>query len=297
MQMRVRRAILPRNSYSRSRRIVYAGFVAPALILYLLTVVLPFFQGIPYSLTNWNLVSSQSEFVGLKNYVNLFNSSVFWKSIGNTFQFTLYYVVLSNVIGLLIALLIQKSTRINNISRTLVFMPYVISMLTAAFVWKYIFNTVYSPLFNVPSPLGVKSQAMFGIAVISVWRTSGYCMLIYIAALQGVPQEYYEAASVEGANGIQKFFTITAPLILPAFSVNVSLLLAWGLKVFDSVMATTYGGPGRNTTLTMAMFIYNNIFGNSKAGYGQAAAVIMTVILLVISFLISKFFRSKGVDA
>lgn len=297
MQIRVRRAILPRNSYSRSRKIVYAGFVAPALILYLLTVVLPFIQGIPYSLTNWNLVSSQSEFVGLKNYVNLFHSSVFWKSIGNTFQFTLYYVVLSNVIGLCIALLIQKSTRINNISRTLVFMPYVISMLTAAFVWKYIFNTVYSPLFNVPSPLGVKAQAMFGISIIAVWRTSGYCMLIYIAALQGVPQEYYEAASVEGANGIQKFFKITAPLILPAFSVNVSLLLAWGLKVFDAVMATTYGGPGRNTTLTMAMFIYNNIFGNSKAGYGQAAAVIMTAILLVISFLISKFFRSKGVDA
>ena len=297
MQAKARRAILPRNSYSRSRSLVYAGFVAPALVLYLLTVVLPFFQGIPYSLTNWNLVSSQSEFVGLKNYITLFNSSVFWKSISNTFQFALYYVVLSNVIGLLMALLIQKSSRINNVSRTLVFMPYVISMLTAAFVWRYIFNTVYSPLFNVPSPLGVKTQAMFGIAIIAVWRTSGYCMLIYIAALQGVPHEYYEAASVEGANGLQKFFKITAPLIIPAFSVNVSLLLAWGLKVFDAVMATTYGGPGRNTTLTMAMFIYNNIFGNSKAGYGQAAAVIMTAILLVISFLISKFFRSKGVEA
>ncbi len=295
--MQSRRVTLPRNSYSRSRRITHIYFVAPALVLYLLTVVLPFLQGIPYSLTNWNLVSSQSDFVGFKNYISLFNSSVFWKSIQNTFQFALYYVVLSNVLGLLIALLIYQSSKLNNLSRTLIFMPYVISMLTAAFVWKYIFNTVYSPLFNVASPLGVKSQAMFGIAVISVWRTSGYCMLIYIAALQGVPREYYEAASVEGANGLQKFFRITAPMIVPAFSVNVSLLLAWGLKVFDAVMATTNGGPGRNTTLTMAIFIYNNIFGNSKAGYGQAAAVLMTLILLVLSFLISKFFRSKGVDA
>ena len=297
MQVRVRRSILPRNSYSRNRKVIFAAFVAPALLLYAVTVVVPFLQGIPYSLTNWNLVSSQSEFVGLKNYIVLLNSSVFWKSIGNTFQFAFYYVILSNLIGLLIALLIHQSSKINNLSRTLVFMPYVISMLTAAFVWKYIFNTVYSPLFNVASPLGIKSQAMFGISIIAVWRTSGYCMLIYIAALQGVPNEYYEAASVEGANGIQKFFKITAPMIIPAFSVNVSLLLAWGLKVFDAVMATTFGGPGRNTTLTMAMFIYNNIFGNSKAGYGQAAAVIMTVILLVLSFLISKFFRSKGVDA
>ena len=164
-------------------------------------------------------------------------------------------------------------------------------------MWKYIFNAVYSPLFGVQSPLAIKSQAMLGIAVISVWRTSGYCMLIYIAALQGVPNEYYEAASVEGASRWYQFRKITVPMIVPAFSVNVSLLLAWGLKVFDAVMATTNGGPGRDTTTTMAMFIYNNIFGNSKAGYGQAAAVIMTLILLFFSFLVSKFFRSKGVDA
>ncbi|MEA5014203.1 MAG: sugar ABC transporter permease [Candidatus Limiplasma sp.] len=288
---------LSQASYGRSRRITYACFVFPAFALYLVTVILPFFQGIPYSMTNWNLVSSESEFVGFKNYINLLNSSVFWTSIGNTFQYAFSYIVFSNLLGLGIAMMIHKPSRINNASRALIFMPYVISMLTAAFAWKYIFNTVYSPLFQLPSPLGVKSQAMFGIVVISVWRTSGYCMLIYIAALQGVPQEYYEAASVEGANGWQRFVSITVPMILPAFSVNVSLLLAWGLKVFDTVMATTNGGPGRNTTLTMAMFIYNNVFGNSKAGYGQAAAVLMTIILLTLSFLVSKFFRSKGVDA
>ena len=295
--MQAHRRLLEKPSYSTVKRITYACFVLPALILYLLTVIIPFFQGIPYSLTNWNLVSSESEFVGVKNYIALFKSSSFWKSIGNTFQFAIYYIVFANLIGLGIALLIHRSSKINNICRTLVFMPYVISMLTAAFVWKYIFNNVYSPLFQVQSPLAVKSQAMFGIAVISVWRTSGYCMLIYIAALQGVPHEYYEAASVEGANGWHQFIKITVPMIIPAFSVNVSLLLAWGLKVFDAVMATTNGGPGRDTTTTMAMFIYNNIFGNSKAGYGQAAAVVMTVILLVLSFLVSKFFRSKEVYA
>ena len=283
--------------YSTTKRITYACFVLPALVLYLFTVVFPFFQGIPYSLTNWNLVSSQSEFVGLKNYVTLMHSTSFWRSIRNTFQFAVYYIVFANLIGLGIALLIHRPSRLNNICRTLVFMPYVISMLTAAFVWKYIFNTVYSPLFGVQSPLAIKSQAMLGIAVISVWRTSGYCMLIYIAALQGVPNEYYEAASVEGAGKWYQFTRITVPMIIPAFSVNVSLLLAWGLKVFDAVMATTNGGPGRDTTTTMAMFIYNNIFGNSKEGYGQAAAVIMTVILLTLSFLVYKFFRSKEVDA
>lgn len=284
-----------------SRRLIYALFVAPALILYTLVVILPFLQGIPYSLTNWDLVNpAQTKFVGLANYKNLLDpklGATFRTSIGNTFAFAAYYILFSNLLGLLIALLIEKNTRINSLCRTFVFMPYVISMLTAAFVWKYIFNTVYSPLFQVPSPLGVKSQAMFGIAVIAVWRTSGYCMLIYIAALQGVPAEYYEAANVEGAGYWQKFFKITVPMIVPAFSVNVSLLLAWGLKVFDAVMATTNGGPGRNTTLTMSMFIYNNIFGNSKAGYGQAAAVLMTVLLFILSFIVSKLFRAKGVEA
>lgn len=295
--MQAHSTLLAKTRYCTVKRTTYACFVLPALILYLITVVFPFFQGIPYSLTNWNLVSSQSQFVGLKNYLSMLKSTSFWKSISNTFQFAAYYIVFANLIGLGIALLIHRSSKINNICRTLVFMPYVISMLTAAFVWKYIFNAVYSPLFGVQSPLAIKSQAMLGIAVISVWRTSGYCMLIYIAALQGVPNEYYEAASVEGAGRWYQFRKITVPMIVPAFSVNVSLLLAWGLKVFDAVMATTNGGPGRDTTTTMAMFIYNNIFGNSKAGYGQAAAVIMTLILLFFSFLVSKFFRSKGVDA
>ena len=257
--MQAHSTLLAKTRYSTVKRITYACFVLPALILYLITVVFPFFQGIPYSLTNWNLVSSQSQFVGLKNYLSMLKSTSFWKSISNTFQFAAYYIVFANLIGLGIALLIHRSSKINNICRTLVFMPYVISMLTAAFVWKYIFNAVYSPLFGVQSPLAIKSQAMLGIAVISVWRTSGYCMLIYIAALQGVPNEYYEAASVEGAGRWYQFRKITVPMIVPAFSVNVSLLLAWGLKVFDAVMATTNGGPGRDTTTTMAMFIADDL--------------------------------------
>ena len=283
----------PHAKLGASREITYGCFLAPALVLYCITVILPFFQGIPYSFTNWNLISNASNFVGLKNYSTLLKSREFWMVVRNTFQFTAFYVVGSNVLGLCAALMLHRSSRLNNICRTVIFMPYVISLVTAAFVWRYIFSAVYSPLFNVPSPLGLKNQAMLGISTISIWRTSGYCMLIYIAGLQSVPHEYYEAASVEGANGIQKFFKITVPMILPSLSSNVSLLLAWGLKVFEVVRATTNGGPTRNATTTMSMYIYNSIFANSKAGFGQAAAIIMTLILLLVSFLVSKFFRSR----
>lgn len=283
------------RSFRTTKRITYALFVAPALVVYLLVVIFPFFQGIPYSLTNWNLISNVADFVGIKNYRTLMNSKEFWTVVKNTFQFTLYYIVFSNVIGLGVALLLQRPSRLNNLGRTLIFMPYVISLLTAAFVWRYIFNSVYTPIFNQPSPLGIKSQAMFGVSIVSVWRTTGYCMLIYIAALQGVPQDYYEAASIEGANAWQKFHKITVPMIIPAFSSNISMLLAWGLKVFESIRATTNGGPTRNATTSMSMFIFNNIFANSKAGYGQAAAIVMTAIMLILSFIVSKFFRSREV--
>ena len=281
--------------FGRQRTITYLCFIMPCLLLYILTVIVPFIQGIPYSFTDFNLMNSDTtNFVGLKWYKNLFDAKLgktFWKAVGNTFQFTGYYILISNVMGLMMALLLKKSSKFNNICRTLVFMPYVLGLITAAFAWRNIYNLVLSPVFGVQSPLGTKGWAMFGIAIISSWRTSGYCMLIYLAALQGVPQEYYEAASVEGANSAQQFCKITVPMIIPAFASNVSLLLAWGMKVFEVVNATTRGGPTKDETLTMSMFVYNNIFTNWKGGYGQASAIIMTMILLAVSFLVSSIFR------
>lgn len=284
-----------RGQLSRQRTVTYICLLAPCLLLFVATVIVPFIQGIPYSFTDFNLMNSQSaNFVGLKWYRNLFDAKLgktFWKAVGNTFQFTGMYILLSNLIGLMMALLLKKSTRLNNICRTLVFMPYVLGLITAAFAWRNIYNLVLNPYLGIASPLGTKGWAMFGIAIISSWRTSGYCMLIYLAALQGVPMEYYEAASVEGANSVQQFFKITVPMIVPAFASNVSLLLAWGLKVFEVVNATTRGGPSKDETLTMSMFVYNNIFTNWKGGYGQASAIIMTLILLAVSFLVSSIFR------
>ena len=281
--------------FGRQRTITYLCFIMPCLLLYILTVIVPFIQGIPYSFTDFNLMNSDTtNFVGLKWYKNLFDAKLgktFWKAVGNTFQFTGYYILISNVMGLMMALLLKKSSKFNNVCRTLVFTPYVLGLITAAFAWRNIYNLVLSPVFGVQSPLGTKGWAMFGIAIISSWRTSGYCMLIYLAALQGVPQEYYEAASVEGANSAQQFCKITVPMIVPAFASNVSLLLAWGMKVFEVVNATTRGGPTKDETLTMSMFVYNNIFTNWKGGYGQASAIIMTMILLAVSFLVSSIFR------
>jgi ABC-type sugar transport system permease subunit len=269
-------------------------FLSPALFLYLAVVITPFFQGLPYSFTDWNGISSTYKFVGLRNYIRLVGSTDFQLALVNTLLFTAMYVVASNLIGLFIALLVHKRSRLNNVCRLIVFMPYVVSLLTAGFVWKYIFSNVFTPAFGIQSPLALAEWALVGIAIISVWRSSGYCMLIFIAGLQGIPQEYYEAAEIEGANWSAKFRYITTPMLMPAFNSNVLLLIAWGMKVFDTVMATTGGGPGK-ATITMSIFVYNNIFSFIKAGYGQAGAVLMTLISLVISFVVYKLFSSKEI--
>lgn len=280
------------SATNRSRYITNTFFLMPAFALYLFVVVIPFFQGIPYSFTDWNGVSATKNFVGFKNYIRLFGATDFKLAITNTLLYTAMYVVGANLVGLAIALLISKNLRLNNLARTLIFMPYVISMLTAGFVWKYIYSNVYTPIFQVQSPLTISSQALVGIVIISIWRTSGYCMLIYIAALQGVPNEYYEAAVVEGAGWFTQFRRITIPMIMPAFYTSVAMLIAWGMKVFDTVMATTGGGPGKST-ITMSMYVYNNIFGFMKAGYGQASAVVMTIVSLAITIAVSRLFGTK----
>lgn len=273
----------------------YILFMLPALVFFVLVVVLPFIQGIPYSFTNWkSIVSTNKEFIGLRNYKTLLSNKYFLQALGNTFKYTIIYIIASNLIGLAMALLLQKSTPFNNFSRTLVFMPFVVALTSAALVWRYVYTDVYAALFNTFSPLGISRQVIGGMAVIGIWRDMGYCMLIFIAALQAIPKEYYEAATVSGANRFQQFRYITLPLIVPAFTSNITLLLAWGLRLFDLPMAVARNVEAAQTT---SMFIYDYIFSFSKAGLGQAAAIIVTTILVVLTKIINDVLRKLEVEA
>lgn len=157
------------------------------------------------------------------------------------------------------------------------------------------YSDVFYDRFGIPSPLGSMTWVMYGLTVISVWRDAGYCMVVYIAAIQGVPGDYYEAAELEGATVWQKFKMITIPMIGPAITANLTLTLAWGMKVFDYPMAATAGGPGRASE-TVAMLIYNNLFIYYKAGYGQAIAVIFTAAIFALSAAVSRILRAREVE-
>jgi len=270
-------------------------FLLPAFIFFCGIVLVPFFQGIPYSFTDWkSIISTQKNFIGFSNYELLITNKYFLQTLKNTFNFALRYIVGANILGLSLALLLWKSSKFNNMARTLTFMPFTVALTSAALVWSYVFTDIYSPLFDKVSPLGLSSQVMAGISVIAIWRDMGYCMLIYIAALQSIPGEYYEAARVEGANYFQRTIHITFPLIVPAFTANVTLLLAWGLRVFDYPMVVA---RNMEAAQSAAMFVYDNIFGFSKAGLGQAAAIIITLILVILTSVITNILRKIEVEA
>ena len=270
-------------------------FLLPAFLLFAFAVLIPFIQGIPYSFTNWkSIISSSRDFIGFRNYRILLTNKFFIRDFLNTLEFTGLYIVGANVFGLFFAMLLWKSSRFNSFIRTMAFMPFTIALVSSAIVWSYVYTDIFTPIFGLPSPLGLSSQVVPGMVVIAVWRDMGYCMLIYIAALQSIPYDFYEAARVEGANFWHETRHITIPMLVPAFSSNITLLLAWGLRCFDYPMVVARNMGAAETT---AMYVYNNIFGFNKAGLGQAAAIIVTVLLIIVTQLVTRLFKKIEVEA
>lgn len=268
-------------------------FMLPAFVLFACVVLIPFIQSVPISFTdkkaifakNWNVV-------GFDNYIKLLKNKAFLDTFVHTAHFTLIYILGANVIGLFLSLMIWRSGRFNNVIRTLLFMPFTVSLVASTKVWSYVYTDIVSPLFGIPSPLGVSSQVILGLAIIAIWRDMGYCMLIYIAGLQSIPGEYYEAARVEGANFWHEFKSITLPMLVPAITANVTLVLSWGLRCFDYSQMVLNMKAAKST----AVFVYEWIFGNSRAGVGQAAAIILTVALIVLTNIINTILRKKEVE-
>ncbi len=285
---------LSKRKKARHKFIVNMLYIAPALIFLLAVVIIPFLQAIPYSFTNWrSLLSDNREWVGLSNYKTLVTNERFLITVKNTFAYTVPYIILTNIIGLSLALLVKKGNTFNNFGRTIFFLPFTVSTVASAIVWNYVFVDIYSVITGNISPFGLSDQVMKGMVTVGIWRDMGYCMLIFIAGLLAIPDDYYEAAMIEGAGPFYRFWHITLPLIVPAFTSNVTLLLAWGLKLFDLPMAIA---RNMQAAETVSMFVYDNIFSYSRAGFGQAAAILFTIVLLILTRVVTWVFRRKEVE-
>lgn len=282
-------------SLKMRRRLTNFMFLVPALILFGAMVVVPFISGARISFTDWDGFSEVYNFIGLDNYIKIFKDTTIWEPIKNSLFFTVVTVIGNNVFGLLIAMMLKKDTRMNRIFRTCIFMPFIISLVLTGFIWSYIYSDVFYDLLGIKSLLGNKKTVMMGICIMGMWRDTGYAMLIYLAGLNSIDDTYYEAAEIDGAGRWAKFRYITLPMIAPAMTVNITLFLGWGLKVFDYAMTVTGGGPGRASE-TFALYVYNYTFPYNKAGYGQAAAIIMLIAIVVVTGIVTRLLRRREVD-
>lgn len=200
--------------HNYKKRIQEFTFILPAMILFLVFVVYPFLQGFPISFTKWDGLSPVKTFNGISNYLKIFKDANVWNATKNTLIFTALTMFFSNFLGLLFALMISKTSRLNSVLRTCIFVPYCLSLVLSSYIWRYVYSDVLYEFTGIPSPLGSTTWVMVGLAIISVWRDAGYCMVVYIAAIQGVSKDYYEAADIEGCSRWKKFTNITLPSII-----------------------------------------------------------------------------------
>lgn len=280
-------------------------FVAPALILYIIFLVIPLISGFWYSLTNWNGLAKSYSFVGISNFVEAFKDDKdFTASIIFTLKYSIIIVILQNVFALGLALMIDSKKKSTGFFRTLLFMPNMISMVIASFVWVFIFSKVLTKIAEA-TPFKFLDQSWFGdsklafvaIIIVTLWAGVGYMMLIYLAALQGVPQELKEAAVIDGANVVQIFFNVVLPMIMHSITICTFLTLAAAFKAFDIVFALTAGGPVKSTEV-MGLNIYQTAFmGNMRFGYASAKSIILFLIILIVTLVQLNVLKKREVEA
>lgn len=263
--------------------------VAPAIILLLIFTYYPMIDMVYLSFFDYNLISEKT-FVGLENYRRLFTVNIdFWNSLRNTVIFTVANVSFLILLGLLLALWLQKSTRFNAIAQRLMYLPNFVSMLSVSLIFEWLmdkegmFNAILN-FFNLPGLrwLNSSSTALMSIVMISVWKGVGAKALLLLGSLKAIPESINEAAALDDAKPIRKFFTITLPMISPQLFYLVITSVMASFKVFESVRVLTNGGPG-NSTDVLVFYIYRYAFESMRIGYASAAGCVLSIILMIFS--------------
>lgn len=289
---------------SRKKRIReitdYIKFVFPMLILYILFFILPLFQTIGYSFTDYNGINPKKEFTGLTNYFDVFQDKWFYNSMAFTGKSVLLMILLANVLGFLLALALNTKIKSRNILRAIVFCPFVFNNVTVGFIWQFLlgrFMTDLYPLtgwkvFNI-GWLSDNSLVLYSVVFVKLWQSIGYFMVIYLAGLQLLPQDPLEAAVIDGCTGIKMIRYITIPLMKPTAFVCIFLAITESLNMFPLIMSLTNGGPG-HASENISLYIYNEAFKSHRMGYASALAVILTIIMTIIAGLQMKLTREDA---
>jgi len=278
------------------------SFIAPNFIGFAVFTLVPLVFALVLSFLKWDGANPIS-FVGLGNFISLLRDKVFWIALRNTVAYTAGVVPLTMVAALFLAILLNQKLKGRNFFRTVAFFPYVASLVAVAVVWNFIFSPTRGPVNNLLSYLtnipveklpqwaADKNWAIPTVIFFSVWKNMGYYMVIYLAGLQGVNAELYEAASIDGANSRQKFFNVTLPQLAPTTFFIMMMLIISSFKVYDIFLNIFAGGDNQLTDATRVLVyqIYNTAFRFLQFGYASAIAMVLFVIVVGITLVQFRF--------
>ena len=275
-------------------------FLAPVLIALIMVVVIPLLYGVYYSFTNWDGINTPV-FAGISNYMQLLGDEGFRNALWFTTKFAVVSIVLINAIGLGLALLVTQKLKGSNIMRTVFFMPNLIGGWILGFIWQFVFIQGFDAIGQAVGTealqgwLSTTRTGFWGLVILTAWQMSGYIMIIYIAHLEGIPEDLVEAAQIDGANVFQRFRHIIFPLVAPAFTVSMFLTLSNSFKLYDQNLSLTGGAP-YNSTQMVAMNIYNTAFLENKMAYAQSKALVFFIIIAVISLTQVYYNKKREVE-
>lgn len=288
----------PTNLPGESRFLGWA-FLAPGFLVYAVFVLYPILETIRTSLYQWDGFSANRTFIGFENYRSLLQDGQFFLALSHNLFAIIFYSILPIMVGLMLASLLGRAKLPGmTFFRVGLFLPQVISMVVVGVIWRWIFNPAFGPLNVIMKAVGLGALtrswlgdftwAMPSVGVVGTWVQYGFCMVLFLAGMQRISPDYYEAAQLDGANSLQQFRFITLPSLRPEMIVALISTLIAALRIFDLIFVTTKGGPG-DQTLVASFLVYRSAFEQNQIGYAAAVATVLGVVIFAISFFILRF--------
>ncbi len=259
----------------------YLMFGGPGTALFLCVVIVPFIYGLYLTLTSWDGVSASKPFVGFENFAAAFQDTTYWQAMGRTVIYSVFAVVLINIVAFALAYLVTSGVKGQNFFRAGFFVPNLIGGIVLGYVWKFVFNRAFVALFNSTSLLSTPNGAMFCLILVSVWQYAGYMMLIYVAGFMSVSPDVKEAAMIDGCTPAQAMRNVTIPLMRSSFVQCIFLSITRCFVVYDVNLSLTKGEPFGSSVLA-AMHVYNQAFTYKNYGLGQAEALILFLVCAIV---------------
>lgn len=274
-------------------------YLVPSSFFFFLFLLYPIFYTFYLSFFNWNGISPTMHYVGLGNYMELLEDPTFMLSLRNTIIWTILAIIVPVSLGLLLASLIDSLSKGKSAFLSLLAIPCVLSLVAVGLIWQFIYDPIFGFLnlflkliglgHLAQAWLGNPSLALYAVFIAASWQYTPYCMLLFYAGLQGIPRELYEAASIDGATGLKRYFYITLPLLKKISTIVILITIIGSLRVFDAVYVMTMGGPGEASEV-VALYLYKLAFKTYRMGYAAAMAVFLFILILAVAFIYIRVF-------